>query len=62
LELGIYYSRKSVWRFSENKGSGYHNPNSYRMLRIVLLGRRNRNRRFFLSKSMPDSNFAKVQL
>jgi hypothetical protein len=37
------------------------------MHRIVALGvpygeRKNRKRRFFLSKSMPNFNFAKVQL
>jgi len=29
---------------------------------LCVLGRKNQKRRFFLSKSMPNFNFAKVQL
>jgi len=53
LKLGIYYFRKSVSRFSLL---------SYQMLYIAFLERKNQKKRFFLSKSMPNFNFAKVQL
>jgi len=35
---------------------------SYQMLYIAFLERKNQKKRFFLSKSMPNFNFAKVQL
>jgi hypothetical protein len=33
---------------------------SYQMLHVTFLERKNQKKRFFLSKSMPNFNFAKV--
>jgi len=67
LSLGIYYFRKSVSRFSENNWIRYHNSVQANAARRVLERKNRKIRlgtavagRFFLSKSMPNLNFAEA--
>ena len=61
LKLGLYYFRKSVSRFSDNNWAciiTYYRVKPY----VLSFRKKNKKKSFFLSKSMPNFNFAKVQL